>query len=183
MIYFQLFLVFLQVGVLTIGGGYAAIPIIQSQVVDGHGWLTLSEFTDLISIAEMTPGPFAINCATLVGTQMAGALGAAVATLSFILPSLIIVSLLAFLYYKYRNLNSVKNILDGIRPGIVAVILVAGFRILITSFWGETVSLSNTNILSVCIFAASLFSLQRFKLNPIFVILCAGLLGIIFHLL
>ena len=80
MIYIQLFLSFIQVGMFSIGGGYAAMPLIQSQVVQGHGWLTMSEFTDLITIAEMTPGPIAVNSATFVGIRIAGVPGAMVAT-------------------------------------------------------------------------------------------------------
>ena len=79
MIYLQLFLSFIKVGMFSIGGGYAAMPLIQSEVVEGHGWLTMSEFTDLITIAEMTPGPIAVNSATFVGIRIAGIPGAAVA--------------------------------------------------------------------------------------------------------
>lgn len=82
MIYLQLFLSFLQVGAFSIGGGYAAMPLIQSQVVTSHGWLTMSEFTDLITIAEMTPGPIAVNSATFVGIRIAGVGGAVIATLA-----------------------------------------------------------------------------------------------------
>ena len=103
MIYIQLFLSFLQVGALSFGGGYAAMPLIQEQVVNLHSWLSMSEFTNLITIAEMTPGPIAVNSATFVGMQIAGILGAVIATLGCILPSCIIVTLLAYVYMKYRN--------------------------------------------------------------------------------
>ena len=95
MIYLKLFLSFLQVGVFSIGGGYAAIPIIQSQVVDSNHWLSMGEFTNLVTIAEMTPGPVSINSATFVGIRIAGIPGAIVATLGCILPACIIVSVLA----------------------------------------------------------------------------------------
>lgn len=88
MIYLQLFLSFLQVGMFSIGGGYAAMPLIQSQVVEGYGWLTMSEFTDLITIAEMTPGPIAVNSATFVGIRIAGLPGAVIATMGCIFPIL-----------------------------------------------------------------------------------------------
>ncbi len=80
MIYLQLFLSFIKVGMFSIGGGYAAMPLIQSEVVNGHGWLTMNEFTDLITIAEMTPGPIAVNSATFVGIRIGGIPGALVAT-------------------------------------------------------------------------------------------------------
>ena len=87
MIYLQLFLSFLQIGAFSFGGGYAAMPLIQSEVVTRHGWLGMSEFTDLITISQMTPGPIAINSATFVGIKIAGVPGAVIATLGCILPS------------------------------------------------------------------------------------------------
>ena len=104
MIYLELFLSFLQIGALSFGGGYAAMPLIQNQVVSIHGWLTMKEFTDLVTISQMTPGPIAINSATFVGIKIAGIGGAAVATLGCILPSCIIVTLIARLYLKYRTM-------------------------------------------------------------------------------
>ena len=100
MIYLQLFWSFIQIGMFSFGGGYAAMPLIQGQVVTDHGWLTMSEFTDLITISQMTPGPIAVNSATFVGLKIAGIPGAVVATLGCILPSCIIVTVLAKLYLK-----------------------------------------------------------------------------------
>ena len=114
MIYIQLFLSFLQVGALSFGGGYAAMPLIQEQVVNLHGWLSMSEFTNLITIAEMTPGPIAVNSATFVGMQISGILGAVIATLGCILPSCIIVTLLAYVYMKYRNMSLLQGTLSSL---------------------------------------------------------------------
>ena len=100
MILLKLFLSFLQIGAFSFGGGYAAMPLIQAQVVIKYGWLTMEEFTNLITIAEMTPGPIAVNSATFVGTKIAGVPGALVATMGCILPSCIIVTLIASLYLK-----------------------------------------------------------------------------------
>ena len=111
----QLFLSFMQVGMFSIGGGYAAMPFIRSQVVSLHGWLTMSEFTDLVTIAEMTPGPIAVNAATFVGNRLAGFTGAIVATMGCILPSCLIVSLLAYLYRKYRQMDMLQNVLTCLR--------------------------------------------------------------------
>ena len=114
----QLFLSFMQVGMFSIGGGYAAMPFIRSQVVSVHGWLTMSEFTDLVTIAEMTPGPIAVNAATFVGNRLAGFTGAIVATMGCILPSCLIVSLLAYLYRKYRQMGEeICQALDQARSG------------------------------------------------------------------
>ena len=126
MIYIQLFLSFLQIGLFSFGGGYAAMPLIQEQIVDTHGWLSMSEFTDLITISQMTPGPIAINSATFVGIKIAGLAGAAVATAGCILPSCVIVTLLAKIYLKYRNVKTFQSVLDALRPAVVAMIAAAG---------------------------------------------------------
>ena len=104
MIYLELFWSFLQIGLFSFGGGYAALPLIQQQVVDNHAWLSMTEFTNLITISQMTPGPIAINSATFVGIKIAGIPGAVVATLGCVLPSCIIVTIIAKLYLKYRNM-------------------------------------------------------------------------------
>ena len=110
MIYLQLFLSFLQIGLFSLGGGYAAMPLIQNQIVTIHSWLSMSEFTDLITISQMTPGPIAINSATFVGIKIAGLPGALIATIGCILPSCIIVTLIAKLYLKYRNMSVLQDI-------------------------------------------------------------------------
>ena len=97
MIYLELFWSFFKIGLLSIGGGYAAMPIIQNQVIDIHHWLTMTQFTDIITIAEMTPGPIAINSASFVGIQVAGFCGAVIATVGCVFPSCIIVMVLAYI--------------------------------------------------------------------------------------
>ena len=108
MIYLQLFWSFFQIGLFSIGGGYAAMPFIQAQVVELHHWLEMTEFTDLVTIAEMTPGPISINSATFVGTRIAGFWGALTATLGCIAPSILIVSILAFVYFHFKDMVVVK---------------------------------------------------------------------------
>ena len=115
MIYLQLFLSFLQIGLFSFGGGYAAMPLIQDQVVTAHGWLSMPEFTDLITISQMTPGPIAINSATFVGMKIAGVPGAIAATVGCVFPSCVIVTLLARLYLKYRDMSLLQGILGSLR--------------------------------------------------------------------
>lgn len=179
MIYLKLFLSFLQIGLFSFGGGYAAMPLIQGQVVAEHGWLSMKEFTDLITISQMTPGPIAINSATFVGIKIAGIPGAAVATLGCILPSCVIVTLLARLYLKYRNMTMLQGILNSLRPAVVAMIASAGISILITAFWGNeaAVILSKTNWIMVFIFAGSLVMIQKYRMNPIGVMVLAGVVN------
>ena len=136
MIYWDLFASFFHVGLFSIGGGMAAMPLVQEQVVTLHGWLTLREFTDLITIAEMTPGPITINSATFVGIRLAGLPGALIATLGSILPGCIITALLYVVYRRCQSLAVVQNVLGGLRPCVVAMIASAGLSILLMALWG-----------------------------------------------
>ena len=122
----------------SIGGGYAAMPLIQSQVVEQHGWLTMQEFTDLITIAEMTPGPIAVNSATFVGLRIAQVPGAITATLGCITPALFFVSLLSYIYRKYKDISLLQSVLACLRPVIVALIFGAGLSILSMVVFGES---------------------------------------------
>jgi len=186
MIFLKLFWSFFQVGLFSIGGGMASIPLIQNQVVDINGWLTQTQFADLIVISEMTPGPIAINSATFVGIQIAGPLGAVAATLGSITPSCIIVSILAMIYNKYKDMNIIQGVLGGLRPAVVALIASAGLSILIMAFWGEggfSTDIRSLNVISVVLFAASLFALRKWKPNPVYVILLSGAVGAAAYLL
>ena len=176
MIYIQLFLSFLQIGLFSFGGGYAAMPLIQEQIVDTHGWLSMSEFTDLITISQMTPGPIAINSATFVGIKIAGLAGAAVATAGCILPSCVIVTLLAKIYLKYRNVKTFQSVLDSLRPAVVAMIAAAGVSILTSAFWqnADKIILAETDWSMALIFLICLILLIKVKWNPILVMLLAG---------
>lgn len=174
MIYLQLFWSFFQIGALSFGGGYAAMPLIQAQIVDLHSWLSMTEFTDLITISQMTPGPIAVNSATFVGTKIAGIPGALVSTAGCVLPSCILVTLLARLYLRYRSLTVLQDILGSLRPAVVAMIASSGVLILVQALWAQTFRLSDTNWLMLSIFLAAFFLLRKTKLSPILVMLLAG---------
>jgi chromate transporter len=175
MIYWQLFLAFLQIGAFSFGGGYAAMPLIQQQVITNYGWLTIKDFTDLVTIAEMTPGPIALNAATFVGNQVAGIPGALVATLGCLLPSCIIVTILSYLYNRYKNMSLLQGTLSALRPAVVAMIANAGVTLLIPAiFENGIIALSNVQIRMVIYFAAALFLLRKFKMDPIIVMLICG---------
>ena len=190
MIYLQLFLSFLQIGAFSFGGGYAAMPLIQNQVVQLHSWLSQSEFTDLITISQMTPGPIAINSATFVGTRIAGIPGALAATAGCVLPSCILVTLLAKIYLKYRNLSLLQGVLKSLRPAVIAMIAAAGASILVNAFWGESIAsltasqlLPNISIQAVGIFTGSLILLAHFKMNPIHVMLLSGVAEVVLQVI
>ena len=176
MIYLQLFFSFLKVGLFSFGGGYAAMPLIQEQIETKHGWLNMVEFTDLISISQMTPGPIAINSATFVGNKIAGITGALVATAGCIFPSCIIVMSIAYIYLKNQNNQVVQEVLQSLHPAVIAMIASAGVTILITAFWGTTpkISLQNTDWSMVIIFLLSLVLLRKTRISPILVMILAG---------
>lgn len=179
MILLQLFLSFLQIGLFSIGGGYAALPIIQEQVVSLHHWMTMQEFADIVTISQMTPGPIAINAASFVGTRIAGSPGAVVATIAVVIPSLIIVLALSFLYYKYRQLDSMQAVLKGLRPAVVALIASAGIALAMEAFWnGDGKDVTNLNVESVLLFILGFVLLRKYKKNPITVMLICGIFAL-----
>ena len=185
MIYFQLFFAFLQIGAFSFGGGYAAMPLIQAQVIDKYHWLTLNDFTNLITIAEMTPGPIAVNSSTFVGNQVAGIPGALIATLGCILPSCIFVTILAKLYAKYRNLRLMKGILESLRPAVVAMILTAGITILIPTFFLDgsiSITGGNLQLRYLIYFFTALFVLRKVKIDPIKVMVSCGFAEVLYQI-
>ncbi len=186
MIYLLLFWSFFQVGLLSIGGGYAALPQIQNQVVELRGWLSLSEFADVVTLSQMTPGPIAINASTFVGMKMGGVFGAVVATAGCVTPSCIIVLLLAFMYAKYKNLQGVRGALDGLRPAVVALIASAGVTMLLVAlFGGETLPpvIGAGHIVSIVLLAVYIAVLRVFKVNPLYIIAGSGAIGAAWYFL
>ena len=177
---FELLLEFLQIGLFSIGGGYAVIPLIKEHAVDLKGWLSIQEFTDIITISQMTPGPIAINSATFVGLKIAGFSGALCATFGCILPSCIIVSVIAWIYMKYRKMTLLQGVLNSLRPAVVSLIGAAGLSIIITAFFGEqgVMALQNLKVQAVVIFAVSVYLLRWRHMNPITVMLLAGVMQV-----
>lgn len=184
MIYLELFWTFFQIGLFSIGGGYAAMPLIQNQVVDLHPWLTMTQFADIMTIAEMTPGPIAINSATFVGIQVAGISGAVVATVGCIFPSCIIVLSLAYVYYRFRGMTIVQGILVGLRPAVVSMIASAGLSLMIMVLYGEhtiPANLFNIDLIGLLLFAFALIVLRKWKPNPLWVMASCGAAGVILY--
>ena len=160
------------------------MPLIQNQVVDLHPWLSMTQFADIMTIAEMTPGPIAINSATFVGIQVAGIPGAVTATLGCVFPSCIIVMFLAYLYYRFRGLNMVQGILAGLRPAVIAMIASAGISLILMAFFGQKYfpdTLDDLRWISVGIFSVSLLILRIWKISPIYVMLGAGVVGVLLY--
>ncbi|WMJ90265.1 chromate transporter [Anaerocolumna sp. MB42-C2] len=184
MIYLQLFLSFIQIGLFSIGGGYAAMPLIQHQVVEIHSWLTMNEYTDLITIAGMTPGPIAVNSATFVGIRIAGIGGAIIATFGCILPSCFIVSLLAYIYYRYKGVTALESVLSSLRPAVVSLIAAAGLSILITVIFSNTViQFNKVDWIGAGIFLSAFLVLRKLKWDPNLVMSLCGVASLVLKLL
>lgn len=185
MIYLELLWSFFQIGLFSIGGGYASMPLIQHQAVELRHWLTMGQFADIIAIAEMTPGPISINSATFVGMQTAGVPGAMVATIGCVSPSCVIVMTLAYLYYRFRRLTAAEGILAGLRPAVIAMIASACISLITLSLYGQQTppdGFRNINYRSLVIFGAGVAVLRKWRVNPIFVIAGAGGAGIVLAL-
>lgn len=181
MIYLQLFVSFFQVGLFAFGGGYAALPLIQDQVITENAWLSMEEFTHLVTISQMTPGPIALNAATFVGDKVAGIPGGIIATAGCVAPSCIIVTILAILYLRYKNTSGLKSILGTLRPATVALIGSAGVSILITAFWGSdaaigAIDFAKTNGLMIALFVLCFVLLRKTKLGAVPVMIAAGVI-------
>jgi len=186
MILLELFLNFIKIGLFSFGGGYAAVPLIQNVIVDTKKWIEMSEFVDLITIAEMTPGPIALNSASFVGQRLAGFPGAIVATLGCIFPSLVIVLILAWLYFKYKNLKMVQGVLSAVRPAIVSMIASAGLSILVLALFDsdlKNIELSNLRYVELILFIVGLVLIRKFKLNAMYIIFGSGVVGTLIYLL
>ena len=184
MILLKLFFAFIQVGLFSVGGGYAAIPLIQEQIVDIYGMMILEEFSDLITVAEMTPGPISINSATFVGMRVAGIPGVIICSVGCIIPSFCICLILAHFYYKYRSVKGVQVVLSAMRPAVVALIASAGASILMLALFQSEIQnlvVENFRIVEFVIFAVALFLLRKFKMNAITIILGSGVVGTIVY--
>lgn len=187
MLYLELFWSFFQIGLFSIGGGYASMPIIQKQVVDLNHWLSMNEFVDIVTISQMTPGPIAINAATFVGTRIAGVAGAIIATVGCVTPSCIIVLSIAYFYYKYQDLWVIQGVLKGLRPAVVSLIGSAGLSILLMALFSGgadswfNVNLSQVDIVACVLFIAGFILLKKFKVNPIYIMLGSGVAGLLLY--
>lgn len=180
----NLFYTFFRIGSLSIGGGYAIIPLIQEQVVNSKNWLSLKEYTDIITISQMTPGPLVVNTASFVGIRIAGTLGAIVATIGSILAGFILSILLYNFFRKNQDIESISSVLQGLHSSSVGLIASAATTILMIAFFGSQTfdyKTASLNIAAILIFIGSLFCLRKYKLNPILIIIITGFVGLIIY--
>ncbi|WP_289146678.1 chromate transporter [uncultured Megamonas sp.] len=185
MIYLELFWSFFQVGLFCVGGGYASMPLIQAQVIDIHAWLSMSEFIDIFTISQMTPGPIGINAATFVGMKVAGFLGAIVATLGFVTPSFILGIILAKLFFKYGNIGVIKGILNGLRPAVVALICSAGMSFIFLALFNTEkmpINVADIDYLGLFVLIVAFIAVRK-KVGIIKILAGSGVLGLILGLI
>ena len=181
MIYLDLFLTFFKIGAFTFGGGYAMIALIQSEVLS-KGWAAQTEVINYVALSESTPGPLAINAATFVGTKVGGVPGAVVATLGVVLPSFIVILIVAKVFTKFKESFVIKGMMSGIKPAVVGLIGTAIFTsvvaILNNILGGESFTLSPALICSVVIFLIA-GGMELKKVHPIAIIVVSAVLGIV----
>ena len=183
MIFLQLFYTFFKIGLFGFGGGYAMISMIQGEVVTRHEWLSSNEFTDIIAISQMTPGPIGINSATYVGysavvnagySHAVGILGSTIATGSVVLPSFILMVLISKFFLKYQKHPIIASVFEGLRPGVVGLLAAAALVLMN----GENFGTYNWQILtSIILFAGTFIASYRYKVNPILLIIICGIIG------
>jgi len=168
-IFLQIYLAFCKIGLFSIGGGYVMLPLIQKEIIERHGWLTLTEFVDLLAVAEMTPGPVAINAATFIGFRTGGLLGAVLATAGVVTPSVIIMLLAAAFLRRFYEHSLVQAAFRGLRPAVIALIISAAV------FVARAAVTDHTSFAVGCLaFLLLLFT----KLHPIVVLFSAALAGL-----
>lgn len=182
MIYLQLFYTFFKIGLFGFGGGYAMLSLIQGEVVINHNWLSAQEFTDIVAISQMTPGPIGINSATYVGFAATGSVwGSVVATFAVTLPSFILMLTISKFFLKYQKHPIVESVFRGLRPAIVGLLAAATLVLMNVDNFGSPITDSYTFIISVILFIAAFIGTYRFKINPILMIIVCGIAGLIVY--
>ncbi|MBR6825474.1 MAG: chromate transporter [Oscillospiraceae bacterium] len=185
MIYLELFITFFTIGLFTFGGGYAMLPLIQQKVVE-KGWLTLEEIVDFVAVSESTPGPFAVNISTYVGVEMGGVLGSFCATFGVVLPSFIIILIVAKCYIRFKNSKLVSGAMFALRATVVGLMAGAVFGMLPTVFLSTGIawsSLLTPQFLCSAVIFVTMLVLALKKVSPIILILCSAAAGILSGLL
>ena len=192
MIFLRLFLVFSKIGIFNFGGGYAMLSLIQNEVVVKHQWMTMSEFTDIVAVSQMTPGPIGINAATYVGYTAVvndppgypawmGVIGAIIATLSVLwLPFLLMLTISRYMI-KHKNARWINDIFSALRPAIVGLIAAAALLLMTSENFGSITDSPYVFWCIVIIFGFAFVGTRLFKINPIFMILLCGLAGLLIY--
>ena len=190
MLFLELFFTFFQIGLFGFGGGYAMLSMIQGEVVTSHGWLSAAEFTDIVAISQMTPGPIGINSATYVGYTAAinagysyvwGVLGSITATFAVVLPSFILMIAISKFFLKYQKHPIVEAVFKGLRPVVVGLLAAAALVLMTAENFGSFHTDKHQFIVSIIIFLVAFIGTRKFKVSPILMIALCGLAGWILY--
>ncbi|CDD93808.1 chromate transport protein [Bacteroides intestinalis CAG:315] len=182
MLYLQLFYTFFKIGLFGFGGGYAMLSMIQGEVVTRHGWLTSQEFTDIVAISQMTPGPIGINSATYVGFTATGSVwGSIIATLAVVLPSFILMLAISKFFLKYQKHPVVEAVFSGLRPAVVGLLASAALVLMNAENFSSPKEDMYSFIISCLIFLVAFIGTRKYKINPILMIVACGIAGLILY--
>lgn len=190
MIFLELFYTFLKIGLFSFGGGYGMLSVIQGEVVTRHGWLSAAEFTDIVAVSQMTPGPIGINSATYVGytavlnsgaSEWLAVMGSLVASFAVMLPSIVLMLVVSRFFMKYSKHGSVEAVFKGLRPAVVGLIASAALLLMTEENFGSPTETPLQFWVSVALFVAAFVAMKFFKVSPILILLLAGIFGGVFY--
>lgn len=190
MIFLELFYTFLKIGLFSFGGGYGMLSVIQGEVVARHGWLSAAEFTDIVAVSQMTPGPIGINSATYVGytavlnsgaPEWLAVMGSLVASFAVMLPSIVLMLIVSRFFMKYSKHSSVEAVFKGLRPAVVGLIASAALLLMTVENFGSPAETPLQFWVSVALFVAAFVAMKFFKISPILILILAGIFGGVFY--
>ena len=190
MIFFELFYTFLKIGLFSFGGGYGMLSVIQGEVVSRHAWLTAAEFTDIVAVSQMTPGPIGINSATYVGytsvlnatgSELMAIFGSLVASFAVMLPSIVLMLVVSRYFMKYSKHPAVEAVFKGLRPAVVGLIASAALLLMTEENFGSSSDTPLQFWVSVALFVAAFVAMKFFKVSPILILVLAGIFGGVFY--
>ena len=190
MIFVELLCSFLMIGLFSFGGGYGMLSVVQGEVVTRHAWLTAAEFTDIVAVSQMTPGPIGINSATYVGytavfnatgNEALAVLGSLTASFAVMLPSIVLMLIVSRFFMKYSKHKNVENVFRLLRPAVVSLIASAALLLMTKENFGSPTETPLQFWVSVALFVAAFVAMKFFKVSPILILLLAGVFGGVFY--
>ena len=190
MLFLELFYTFFKIGLFSFGGGYGMLSVIQGEVVTRHAWLTAAEFTDIVAVSQMTPGPIGINSATYVGytavlnsgsPEWLAAVGSIVASLAVMLPSVILMLVVSRFFMKHSKNRHVEAVFKALRPTVVGLIASAALLLMTKDNFGSPTDIPLQFWVSVALFVAAFVAMKFFKVSPILILILAGIFGGVFY--
>lgn len=173
----QIVLSFMKIDLLSFGGGYVSIPLVQKEVVEIQKWMSQTEFLNVLAIDELTPGPIAINCATFIGNKLAGPIGGIAATFGSVLPSVILSLIFIKIYFKLSGNNFFDGILGGLKAMVLGLLTSTALSLLINVVIWE----NNVDIIAIVLFGLSLVAFRKLKKDPIIIVLLTGVIGFVLY--